>query len=149
MKKITCECECGAVKLQLTESPRGRFYCHCSICQEVYQKPYADVTFVKSSVVEVSEESNIDYRSYTRNVKRGVCKNCEKPILARMTRMSSVVMIPAYSYRASDGNLPEPKAHLYYHSRQAEVDDHVKKVNGPIRSQLKAMAIVLRGLLTN
>ena len=151
MQQIKCQCECGNVELTLTEAPRARFYCHCEFCQEVYQKPYADVTVVKSGTVEVNDESAIDYRNYTPNVNRGVCKNCGRPIIARMTKMSSIVMIPAYSYQNSEGiseaDLPEPKAHLYYHRKQAEVDDSVKKVNGPVRSQLKAMGIVVSGLL--
>ena len=41
-----CACLCGAIALRRrTGEPIGRFFCHCTICQTVYRKPFADVTY--------------------------------------------------------------------------------------------------------
>ena len=39
-----CACLCGASRFAVDGDPIGRFLCHCTICQRVYRKPFADVT---------------------------------------------------------------------------------------------------------
>ncbi len=145
MQKINCRCECGSVELRLTEAPFSRFYCHCETCQEVYQQPFADITLVNATAVEIRGLPTIEYRRYSENVERGICKDCRKPIIARIPEMSSVVLVPAYSYSKTDelpgGKLPVPKAHLYYHRAQQPVDDSLEKVSGAKESQLMALEI--------
>ncbi len=40
-----CACLCGASRFTVNGAPIGRFFCHCAICQEIYGKPFADVTY--------------------------------------------------------------------------------------------------------
>jgi len=43
--KQDCACLCGATRFAVKGEPIGRFFCHCTICQTVYRKPFVDATF--------------------------------------------------------------------------------------------------------
>ena len=38
-------CLCGGSRFTVAGTPIGRFFCHCTICQKVYGKPFAGVTY--------------------------------------------------------------------------------------------------------
>ena len=42
-----CQCPCGTNQFSAQGEPIVRFFCHCTICQDKYQAPFADVTLFK------------------------------------------------------------------------------------------------------
>jgi hypothetical protein len=50
-----------------------RFFCHCTICQSVYRKPFADAVIVKAGAVEVERMELIEFKKHRPppNVNRG------------------------------------------------------------------------------
>ena len=39
-----CACLGGGSRFTVAGNPIGRFFCHCTICQKAYGKPFANVT---------------------------------------------------------------------------------------------------------
>ena len=70
----TCQCPCGANQFSAQGEPIVRFFCHCTICQDKYQAPFADVTLFKLPAVTLPEQATT-YDKYKRFVAidRGIC----------------------------------------------------------------------------
>jgi hypothetical protein len=66
--------------------PIGRFYCHCTICQEFNRSPYADVTAFPARAVALPEDSAVKFRRYRPPlaIDRGSCAACGGPVLEFM-----------------------------------------------------------------
>ena len=82
----TCSCRCGASRFAVNGEPIGRFYCHCTICQAVYQQPYADVTIFPARAVALPDNSAVTFRHYRPPpaLSRGTCPACAAPVVAFM-----------------------------------------------------------------
>ena len=142
-----CKCECGASELTLTQTPRARFFCHCLTCQEVYGLPFADVVILRHSSVTLEKESQIEYKKFSKALDRGVCKGCNRPVVSLLTMAPflKLAFVPTASLPSSVEK-PKSDAHIYYHRCSAPVDDDIPKVSGPIKSNLKVLPAMLRGL---
>lgn len=141
------QCECGACKLTLSHAPKGRFFCHCKICQKVYKKPYSDVSVMDAQSVIIAEGSPIEYSSYWSGLKRGTCKKCGQPVVALLTQfpLLKIAFVPTNTIGESV-RVPDSQAHIFYHRRVNDMGDNLPKVSGFIQSELKATGIILPAL---
>ena len=82
VKNIRCECPCGKTKFYLKKPPFVRFYCHCEICQKLYNSAYNDVVVIKSKNV-VLKQNGVQFNKYRRPpaLDRGICEQCKKPVV--------------------------------------------------------------------
>ena len=132
-------CPCGAAQAEVTAMPTQRFFCHCTICQSLYKAPFADVTILRADAVSVTTPGAVGFNKYKAPpaLDRGLCTACEKPLLGflHLPLLPDFAFISAANYREPD-LLPEPTMHIWYRSRQADVDDGLKKVSGPLMSNL-------------
>ncbi|WP_287253847.1 GFA family protein [Mesorhizobium sp.] len=71
-------CECGACSFEVRTAPKGRFRCHCLICQAFNGKPFADVPAVRAKDVVLKNAGNISFKKYRPppNFNRGACRTC-------------------------------------------------------------------------
>jgi hypothetical protein len=79
-----CACICGATRFTIDGSPIGRFFCHCTICQKAYRKPFADVTLFWAESVAVPAGRAVEFRRHRRPpaLRRGKCAKCNHPVVS-------------------------------------------------------------------
>lgn len=144
-----CSCACERQHFKLNVNPTLRFRCHCSICQEVYKAPYADFVVVPAAAVE-SPKGDVRYQKMRRppNLQRGTCPSCERPVIASMTLVPglSFMFIPVANLN-DNFNLPEPKADIFYHRRQSDLDDAIPKYQGYWPSEWAVSKAILGNML--
>jgi len=72
--KQSCACPCGDTTFEVNAKPIARFICHCTICQSLYKRPFADFTVMLAKHVEYDENQNISFGKYRRPpaLNRGV-----------------------------------------------------------------------------
>jgi hypothetical protein len=137
----TCSCRCGASRLAVNGEPIGRFYCHCTICQAVYQQPYADVTIFRRG-----RSPCLTTAPPRSGLNRGTCPACAAPVVAFMAlgplRMFAFVRSHNFE-RPSE--LPEPSLHIFYHRRVADATDALPKVSGYWVSEMAVSRMIFGG----
>ncbi len=144
------QCPCGTSKFRLSKIPTRRFLCHCTICQQVYGKPYSDVTVLSAARVAVDTPHTIEFAKYKEGpaLDRGICKECRSPVVGFLPIMPFVrlAFVPYTNILDKDA-LPDPAMHIYYGTRVADVEDGVPKFEDEKQSQRKAAGLVLAGFL--
>jgi hypothetical protein len=74
------QCNCGAVKVELTGDPIAQFYCHCDDCQKVHGAAYVPVAMYPIPATKiVSGEPSM---TKLRVTPRAMCKDCGTRIFA-------------------------------------------------------------------
>jgi hypothetical protein len=150
---LSCQCECGQTQVKVAKPPILRFHCHCTICQILYQKPFSDVTVMWAKNAVLIKGDHIQYKRPGLLLNRGVCDQCDEPILAYMTLFPGVkfAFVPGNRYQ-DQAVLPKASAHIFFHRSKAPIDDGIAKFKGFIRSELaitwlilKSAALQLRG----
>lgn len=143
---ITASCTCGACTVSVSREPRFRLYCHCTVCQRVYGRPYADTTMSSASAVTVPESSRLVFKKYKSPpaIRRGTCPDCNTPVVGFMTYGPGlhVAYIPASAFK-SNKLTAKPSVHLFYKTRQADVHDDLPKISGTMASFLTGTPLVL------
>jgi len=133
-----CHCPCGETTFTVKGAPLLRSICHCTICQEFNEAPFADICIVKNSAVSLDNPDNIEYKTYGKPaiVPRGKCKTCGKPAIEFIeTPLGKLVaIIPSGNFPDQDA-LPPISCHGFYNRRQADADDSLPKFNGYLASQ--------------
>jgi hypothetical protein len=146
----TCSCSCGASKVQVAATPLLRFICHCTICQAVFKRPYADVMVYWAGDVSLQENHAIQFKKYRLPpaVNRGLCSACDSPMLG-ILRLAPFVRLAfvATSNYPEQAILPEPDVHIFYHSRVADIENAVPKYNGYWRSQMAIASLITSAVL--
>jgi hypothetical protein len=144
-QETSCRCECGQTQVRVAKPPMLRFHCHCTICQDLYQQPFSDVTVMWAKDAKLTESEHIEYKRPGLLLKRGVCTQCEQPIFATMTLFPGLKLAFVPSNRYDDQTkLPHATAHIFYHRRQSEMDDGVLKVRGFIKSELAISWLIMK-----
>ena len=137
--KIECSCPCGETLFSVTGSPAIRFKCHCTICQAVYKKPYADVVAVKVSQVIKPLSPKIGFKKYRvpPALQRGTCPSCDNPVVAFLpvAPFFGLAFAPAVNF-PEELKLPTVSMHTFYHRRVADIEDDLPKIQGYWSSQL-------------
>ena len=71
---IEVQCNCGAVRMELSGEPVAQFYCHCDDCQKAVGAAYLPIAvYPADAVVVVAGDPNM--RSLERT-PRGTCRDC-------------------------------------------------------------------------
>ena len=129
----SASCGCGQSKFEVNGAPIGRFICHCTICQNLYKKPYADVVMFWGGAITLPEYQPFTFQKYRPPpvLRRSTCNACGAPVIGFL-RLAPLVRL-AFSQVANfadPGVLPRPSVHIFYHSRIQDVDDELPKVSG-------------------
>jgi hypothetical protein len=139
----TCQCPCGASRLNIAATPLARFICHCTICQTLYQGPYADVNVFFPKDIAIEEDNKLQFKKYRLPpaVKRGHCTSCNTPVVGFL-RLAPFVRIGFVASKTfpDQALLPKPAMHIFYHSRVADVNDGLPRYSGYWRSELALMS---------
>lgn len=150
-QSFNASCQCNHVQFEIKGPPLVRGYCHCTICQEFNQAPFADITLYRYKDVAMPSADHVNYKAYAKPeiVQRGKCAQCNKPAVeyAHMGPLGKVVIVPSENVKDS-ALLPEPSMHLFYNRRKADANDALPKYDGYLRSQVAFMKKVIGGLLT-
>lgn len=143
-------CQCGEAAFRIEGQPLMRGYCHCTICQRFNEAPFADITIFRRRDVVLPEAARVAYQNYTSPpmVNRGKCVACGKPAVETLSLplMPDLVIVP--SANIEDASLlPAAGMHIFYDTRQADVDDALPKYSGFVRSQLAFSWRLLKALM--
>ncbi len=138
-------CQCGACSFELAESTAvARFICHCTICQQFNNKPFADVTILKAKNLQPASEENVEFKKYKLppNIKRGLCKRCGEPAI-EIGGMGPVkiAFIPTENFKNAS-ELPPPAIHMFYHRRVEDMIDELPKYEGYLSSEFAVMKLM-------
>jgi hypothetical protein len=148
--QATFSCPCHSAKFTVQERPLTRFICHCRICQAVYKAPFADITAFTGSALSVSTPDQVSFKRLRLPpaVNRGICNGCGSPVVGflRVAPFFKIGFVPTRNLAALGGEL-EPKLHIFYHRRVADVSDALPKVSGYWASELAVTGAVLKSLL--
>ena len=145
-----CQCSCGETKFIVNGLPLMRGFCHCSICQEYNQAPFADISVYRARDVVLHDPQSVEYKAYKPPpaVQRGKCKSCGKPAIETMHifPLPKLVIIPTINLHKEC--LIDPALHVFYDRRVSEIEDDLPKYNGYLKSQLafgkKLVAALMR-----
>ena len=148
--ETNASCQCGEAAFAIHGRPLLHGYCHCTICQAFNEGAYADITLFRAGDVTLPSEGKVDYQYYTSPpmVHRGKCAACGKPAVETMSLplMPKLVIVPTANIK--DASLvPSPIIHIFYHRRQADVDDGLPKHSGYLKSQLAFSWQLVKALL--
>jgi hypothetical protein len=146
--KQTCACLCGASRFAVSGEPIGRFFCHCTICQTVCRKPFADATYFWARSIRLPEGHNIQFRRYRSPpaLNRGICPRCDNPAVAFISvGPLSVFFVQSQNFQ-KPAELPPPDRHIFYERRVADVPDAIPKISGYWSSEAYVVGTVLGAL---
>ena len=124
-------CECGAVTLQLTGSPRVKGYCHCEDCRELLDVPFHSVTaWNEDQVAIVSGDHHLtEYQHPRLEMKRIYCSQCGET-LYNTNAMDWRVVSQLLIRKCYDDELPgelNSESHFFYDRRIFDIDDDLPK----------------------
>lgn len=146
----TAQCSCGKTQFTIRGKAIMRGYCHCTICQEFNNGPYADITVFLGKDVDLPDPSLVNYKSYAKPelVLRGKCVSCEQPAVeyAKMGPLGRAIIVPTENIKDAAW-IPEAAMHAFYHRRVADIDDGLPKHSGYLKSQLAFTGKMLAGLV--
>jgi hypothetical protein len=144
--KQDCSCLCGASRFTVKGGAIGRFFCHCTICQKIYRKPFSDVTYFWAEAVALPGDQPVEFRRYRPPpaVRRGICAKCRNPVVGFLTMVPGVrlAFVPSQNF-PEPAELPAPDRHIFYHRRVAEISDSVPKLSGYWPSEAHIIGMVL------
>ena len=149
-KTSTGQCACGASNFTVTGPPVMRLFCHCTICQEFNNAPFADISVYTAGKVNLPDDNPVAFNTYKKPpaVQRGKCSKCGEPAIEffHMPLVPDMVLIPSENI-AKTVDLPEPKFHMFYHRRVADANDSLPKYSGPMSSHLGSAKIFIASLM--
>ena len=138
MNPVECTCSCGATSFQTLSAPLFRILCHCTICQQFNNAPFADILVHRAVDVALPPSDAVIFDTYKPppNVQRGRCSNCGQPAIvvfaAPLLPRLVTILRPMFT---SDAELPPPLAHIFYDKRVSDAEDHYPKHHGYFRSE--------------
>lgn len=82
LKKYSVHCQCGAIEVQLHNSPVVHEFCHCSDCRDLLDIPFHAVTAWKKddAVIVKGEEDLSVYKHPSLEMIRCYCKCCGETV---------------------------------------------------------------------
>lgn len=141
-------CSCGAAGFSVRGKPLGRFFCHCLICQAVYNAPFADVTAFWAGSAHLRSDDQVVFKRYRLPpaLQRGTCRSCGSPVLGfmRLAPFVRLLFVPTRNLKSTVG-VPEASLHIFYHRRVDAVSDSLPKISGYWRSELAVTRLILSG----
>lgn len=146
------KCACGETQFSVVGSPILRAICHCEICQEFNNAPYADITIFRGKDINLPEDNIVEFKSYALPpiLQRGKCSACNQATIEiiKAPLMPKLTIVPSKTI-ADPSLLPEVSFHSFYHRRIEDATDNLPKYSGYLTSQVcfmgKLMGAMLRG----
>jgi hypothetical protein len=80
MTKTTIQCNCGAVKVELSGEPIVQGYCHCEDCQAVHGAAYIPFAMFRLPQVQVLSGELLQWKLKTTT--RATCRECGTRVFA-------------------------------------------------------------------
>ncbi len=125
------QCDCGAVELEMTGTPRVQAFCHCEDCRALLDVPYHSIVAWDSERVEIAsgKADVVEYKYPTLEMTRVFCRHCGETLYntnAMGWRLVSQLLIR----KCNNGELPgelQSNAHFYYDRRIVDIDDELPK----------------------
>ena len=125
------QCDCGAIRLEMTGTPRVHAFCHCEDCRALLDVPYHSVTAWDPENVSIvtGESDAVEYKYPTLAMTRVFCRHCGETVYntnAMGWRLVSQLLIR----KCNNGELPEElqsDAHYFYDRRIVDIDDPLPK----------------------
>ena len=111
---------------------KGRFRCHRTICQAVYQAPYADALVLRRGQARPANQGMIKWVRTMRPppLLRGLCSKCDEPVLAYL--YGALAIIPTRT--VSGLKIPTIDCDIYYRTRASDLSDGTPKYDGMLSS---------------
>ena len=77
-KKYNVHCDCGAVELEMSGTPRVHAFCHCEDCRALLDVPYHSIVAWDADNIRITSgaEDTVEYKYPTLEMTRVFCKNC-------------------------------------------------------------------------
>jgi len=145
----SCACSCGESRLDVKGMPVARLLCHCTICQTVYKKPFADVIVLWAGAIALPEGHKVQFKKYRRPpaLSRGACPTCNAPVVGflGLAPFVKLAFVPSMNFQHQVA-LPTPSAHIFYHRRLEDAADNIPKVSGYWPSELTVQKLVMSSL---
>ena len=144
--KQSCACSCGESRFAVNGIPMTRLLCHCTICQSVYKRPFADVTAWWAGAITLPKSHSVQFKAYRAPpaLRRGTCGTCGAPVVGflRLAPFLQLAFVPSANF-ADQAALPNPAAHIFYHRRVTDASDNLPKVSGYWPSELTVTKLVV------
>ena len=125
------KCDCGAVRMVLTGTPRVRGHCHCQACRPLLDVPYHSVTAWNDDQLEIimGAQGLELFQHPSLKMKKAFCSACGE-VLYNTNAMDWRVVSQNLIAKNSGGSLPaelSPLSPFHYASRIVEVADDLPK----------------------
>lgn len=85
MSGFQVQCNCGAVKLEITGEPVAQFYCHCDDCQAVHGAAYVPTVMFPVDTVRIVAGETMQYT--LKVTPRTSCSRCGTRLYAEPAGM--------------------------------------------------------------
>lgn len=145
-------CKCGTCSFEIEEAPKARLICHCTICQSFTGNAYSDVVIVPVGKARLHNIDQASFRFYKKqhwpppNLNRGWCKVCDRPVVEVFgSPPLKILFIPSINFSQQQA-IPRAGGHMFYESRQSDIDDDLPKHCGYMRSQIAIVRLILRAM---
>ncbi|WP_252060428.1 GFA family protein [Acinetobacter sp. AHP123] len=149
LNMITCPCH--STELDICTPVLMRFICHCTICQQIYKTPYADVSVVFKKDIAKHAQANLEFKKYRRPpaLERGFCISCFNPVFSYLKTYTSydLAFIPSKNFKDQTA-LPKPILHMFYNRKVSQMNDQLPKYRGYVASQFGFTKHLLSKLLS-
>lgn len=127
----TVSCDCNAVQVTMTGSPKVHAFCHCEDCRELLQVPYHSVLAWEADQLQISrgQEDVVEFQHPSKHMKRIFCKHCGD-VLYNTNAMQWKLVSQLLFKRCNDNKLPvsyESNAHFFYDRRIVDINDELPK----------------------
>ena len=124
-------CDCGAVQVTMTGTPKVHGYCHCEDCRDLLQVPYHSVLAWEAEQVEITRgaESVKTFQHPTKRMTRVFCSDCGE-VLYNTNAMGWKLVSQLLVRKTNDHTLPDsyqPSSHFFYDRRIINIDDPLPK----------------------
>jgi hypothetical protein len=147
---LNYECSCGEIKVQIKSASFVRLFCHCSICQSIFNESYADDIIVLAKDVTVENSGSVIYRKHTSffPIHRGECKHCKAPVISFSSLIPFVKLaITPTCFYSVQTKLPNSVAHFFYRNNKTPINDSLPKYNDYLSSQINTIKYVLYSII--
>lgn len=139
-------CGCGVSKFNVDGVPIARFKCHCTICQSLYKKPFADVVMLWGGAIALPDEQPFTFRKYRPPpaLQRATCNACGAPVVGflRLAPFVRLAFVQCANFSNQDA-LPPPSVHIFYNSRVQDVADDLPKISGYWASEIAVTKLLM------
>ena len=139
-KEYTVHCQCGAIEVQLRNSPIVHAFCHCSDCRDLLDFPFHAVTAWKNedAVIVKGEKDLSVYKHPSLEMTMCFCRHCCETVF-NTNVMDWRVISQLLISKCYNNEIPEKlrsDKHFFYEQRVVDIQDGLPKflrgTDGPL-----------------